>query len=189
MSYSIAPIGRAAQSSVPRGSERTYTLVILVNDRPGAVDRVIGLLRRRRASTQALVLVSSELPGVIRVTAQVTDLDVAVDHLLAQLRKVIDVRRAENLTQQQIVTRELALIKVSSSSTTCNEIIECGRLFGAHIVDNTPETVLLEVTANKEKVDELITLLEQYGICELARSGSIAIARQSSANMEEEISL
>jgi acetolactate synthase-1/3 small subunit len=189
MTHSIASIERAAQSNMPQGSERTYTLIILINDRPGAVDRVVGLLRRRRANTQTLVLVGSELPGVIRMTAQVTDSDVAVDHLLAQLRKVIDVRRAENLTRQQAVMRELALIKISSSITTRHEIIECGRLFGAHVIDGTSETVLLEVTARKEKVDELITLLERYGICELARSGSIAIARQNSANMEEELSL
>ncbi|MBV9708420.1 MAG: acetolactate synthase small subunit [Chloroflexi bacterium] len=189
MTHSIAPIERAAQSSVPRGKERTYTLIILVDDRPGAVDRVVGLLRRRRASTQTLALVGSERPGVIRVTAQVTDSDVAVDHLLEQLRKLVDVRQAENVTRQHSVMRELALIKINSSITTRNEIIESGRLFGAHVIDSTPETVLLEVTASKEKIDELITLLEQYGICELARSGNIAITRQSSADMEEEISL
>ena len=189
MSYSIAPIERAAQSSVPRGNERIYTLVILVDDRPGAVDRVVGLLRRRLASTQTLALVGSELTGVIRVTAQVTDSHVAVNHLLEQLRKLVDVRQAEHITQQQSVMRELALIKINSSVTTRNEIIERGRLFGAHVIDNTPDTVLLEMTASKEKVDELITLLKQYGICELARSGNIAIARQSSADMEEEISL
>lgn len=174
-----ASTGRSGQSSVPQGAERMHTLVILVNNRPGAVDRVVGLLRRRRAHIQALALSRSELPEVMRITAQVTDSDVEVDHLVEQLRKVVDVQQVTNLTQQQAVTRELALIKVNSSATTCNEIIECGHLFGASVVDITAETVILEVTGNEEKVDKLVALLQEYGIREVARSVSIALAREN----------
>ena len=172
-----APTERSGHSSAPSGTERAHTLIVLVEDRPGASDRVIGLLRRRRANMQTFVLGRSELPDVVRITVVVNDSEVGVDHLVEQLRKVVDVRHLEHLTEQQAVTRELALIKVSSTATNFNEIIELGHLFGAHAVDITRETVTLEVTGNEEKVEKLVSLLQDYGIREVARSGRVAIAR------------
>ncbi len=177
MSNNIAAIERSGQTGAPQGTERAHTLIVLVNDRPGSVDRVVGLLRRRRANMQTLVLAHSERPEVVRVTIVVKDSEVGVDQLVEQLRKIVDVRQVTNLSSQQAVTRELALIKVNNTESRFHEIIERSQLFGAYAADVTPEAIILEVVGSEEKVTKLVELLREYGIREIARSGSIAMAR------------
>lgn len=172
-----AIILRPGQSSIPTGSEHFHTLVTLVEDKPGAVDRVVGLMRRRRANMQTLALGRSEQPDVVRITVVVNDSDVVVEQLVEQLRKIVDVQRVVNITTHQAVTRELALIKVNSTSDNVHEIVERAHLFGAHPVDMSPESVTLEVTGSEEKIEKLIDLLQAYGIREIARSGRVAMAR------------
>jgi|SRR5579884_3188216 acetolactate synthase-1/3 small subunit len=171
------PTERAGQSEVPAEAARTHTLVILINERPGSVDRVVGLLRRRRANMQTLIIGRSEQADVARITAVTNDSEVAVEHLVEQLRKVVDVREVMNLSAEQMIERELALIKVKSDPLHSNEIIELGHQFGAHIADVAPEAVTLEVTGNAAKVEKLVDLLQPFGICEIARTGSVAMPR------------
>jgi acetolactate synthase-1/3 small subunit len=175
-------VGRPGQSNAPQGEERAYTLVMLVNDRPGSVDRVIGMLRRRRASMQTLFIGRSEVPGVVRITVNVNDSEVEFAQLLEQLRKVVDVRYIVNLSPEEAVARELALVKVNNTTGTCSEIIEVGHLFGAHAVDVTGETITLEVTGSVEKVDKLVNQLQTYGIREVARTGCVAMTRGTGDN-------
>jgi acetolactate synthase-1/3 small subunit len=170
-------IERAGQSNAPEGAARTHTLVISINERPGAVDRVVGLLRRRRANMQTLTIGRSEQPDVARITAVTDDSEVAVEQLVEQLRKVVDVRQVISLSSEQMVERELALIKVSSDAGRSHEIIELGEQFGAHIADVTSETVTLEVAGNAAKVEKLVHLLKPFGIREMARTGSVAMPR------------
>ena len=171
------PTERAGQTNVPPGTESSYTLVVFVNDHPGAVDRVIGLLRRRRASMQKLLVGRSELPDVVRITVSVTDSEVRFDHLLEQLRKIVDVRHIVNLSSESVVARELALVKVNSTAANGSEIIELGHLFGAHAVDVTGDTITLEVTGSEEKIEKLVSQLQSYGIREVARTGYVAMTR------------
>jgi acetolactate synthase I/III small subunit len=171
------PIVRPGQSSIPVGSEHFHTLVTLVEDRPGAVDRVVGLMRRRRANMQTLALGRSEQPDVVRITVVVNDSDVVVEQLVEQLRKIVDVQRVVNISSHRAVTRELALIKVSCTFDNVHEIVERTHLFGAYPVDMAPEALTLEVTGSEEKIEKLIDLLQVYGILEIARSGLVALAR------------
>ncbi len=168
---------RSGHSDIPEAQTRAHTLIVLVHDRPGAIDRVVGLMRRRRANMQGLVLGRSEAQDFVRITLVVNDSEVAVDHLIEQLRKIVDVSQVTNLTTQQALMRELALIKVDHPIESAGEIIELGDLFGAHVVDIDQETVTLEVTGSQEKIDNFIGRLQKYGIREIARSGSIALAR------------
>lgn len=173
----ILPVERTGQSTAPKGAARTHTLVILVRERPGAVDRVVGLLRRRRANLQTLTIGKSEQPDIARVTAVTNDADVSIEQLIEQLRKVVDVRKVNHLSSENIVERELALIKVKNDSQHSNEIIELGQRFGAHVVDAVPEAVTLEITGETTRVEELVGLLQPFGIREVARTGSVALPR------------
>ena len=173
----ITPIERSGQSNMPQGSEQAHTLVILVEDRPGSVDRVIGLLRRRRANMQTLVLGRSEQPEVARITVVVNDSEVGQEHLVEQMRKIVDVRQVMNLAFPQTVTRELALIKVKSTSDNVHEVVERAHLFGAHVVDMSPETVTFEVVGSEEKIEKVVGLLQTHGIREIVRSGRVVMAR------------
>lgn len=168
---------RAGQSNALQGAERAHIVVVLVNDRPGSVDRVVGLLRRRRASMQTLVVGPSEEAGVVRITTVVNDSEVVLDYLLEQLRKVVDVQHTINLVSEQAVVRELVLVKVNSTAANWSEIVELGHLFGAYAVDMSNETITLEVSGSEEKVEKLVSQLRRYGIREVARSGCVAMAR------------
>lgn len=179
MSEQVAPPQRAGQANALQDEARIHIIILFVNDRPGSVDRIVGLLRRRRARMQTLTIGRSDLPNVARVTAVVDDSEVAVEQLVEQLRKVVDVRHVFNLSSEQAVARELALIKVSSTAASYSEIIELGLQFGAHTVDVTPETVTLEVTGSEGKITELVELLQPYGIREIARTGCVAMTRGS----------
>lgn len=172
-----AHVGRAGQSSVPEGAGQARTLVMLVDNRHGALDRIVGLLRRRRAKPQKIAIGQSEMPDVVRISIVMEDSEVEVEHLIEQIRKIVDVRHIVNLTSEQAITRELALVKVNNSASHYGEIIELGHLFGAHVVDMTPETVTLEVTGNGEKIEKFVNELQQYGVREVARTGSVAMVR------------
>lgn len=173
------PPERAGQSSVPVETARTYTLVILIDEKPGAVDRVVGLLRRRRANMQSLTIGHSEQTDVTRITAVTTDSDVAVGQLVEQLRKVIDVREVSNLSSGQIVERALALINVTNSPQHASEVIELARQHGAYIADITTASITLEVAGSTAQVEALVNLLQPFGIRAVARTGSVALPRDT----------
>lgn len=177
MTNSIAPIKRSGQSDADQGTEQTHTLIIYVHDRPGSVDRVVSLLRRRRANMQTLVVGRSEAMNVVRMTVVVTDSEVGIDQLTEQFRKIVDVQRVINLTEQQAIMRVLALIKVNSTEANFNAIIDCGLQFGARALDITRETVTLEIVGSEEHVENLVSQLQAFGIREIVRSGSVAIQR------------
>jgi len=141
------------------------------------LDRIVGVLRRRRSNMQTFAIGRSELPNVVRITVVMHDSEVGVEQLVEQLRKIVDVRHVVNLSSEQAVARELALIKVNSTAARQNEIIELGHLFGAYALDVNQETVTLEVTGSADKIEKLVTLLQTYGIREVARSGCVAMTR------------
>src|SRR3989440_6425751 len=180
MTKHVAPPKRAGQETAPQDGGRTHILVLFADDSHGALDRIIGLLRRRRSNMQTFALGRSEMPDVVRITVVVNDSEVGVEQLVEQLHKIVDVRHVVNLSSEQAVARELALIKVNSTSAHQNEIIELGHLFGAHALDVNQETVTLEVTGSADKIEKLVTLLQTYGIREVARSGCVAMTRGTS---------
>ena len=168
---------RAGQENVSQDAVRSHILVLFADDRHGALDRIVGLLRRRRANMQTFAIGQSEIPHVVRITVVMEDSEVGVEQVVEQLRKIVDVRHIVNLSSDQAVSRELALIKVNSTATQQHEIIEIGHLYGAHTVDVDPETVTLEVTGSAEKVETLVQQLQRYGIREVARTGCVAMTR------------
>ena len=168
---------RAGQANAPQDGGRFHTLVLFVNDQHGALDRIVGVLRRRRANVQNFTVGRSELPDVVRVTVVIDDSEVGVEQLVEQLRKVVNVQHIINLSSAQAVARELALIKVNSNATQSGEIMEVGHLFGAHTIDITSETITLEVTGSEEKIEQIINKLQPFGIREIARTGRVAITR------------
>ncbi|GHO84526.1 acetolactate synthase small subunit [Dictyobacter formicarum] len=182
MSNSATTTPRAHHSNAPQGTEKIHTLIILVHDRPGAIDRVVGVLRRRRSMLQSLSIAPDTQNEVFRVTAQVKDAEVVMDHLVAQIRKVIDVQHVTNISSEQAITREMALIQVETATADSNTIIAASQPFGAVVIDAIPEAVTLEVTGDAAKIAEALATFQKYGIRDVARSGSVAIARNVATN-------
>ena len=166
---------RAGTTNAPEGTDRLHILVILVEDRPGAIDRVVGALRRRRANTQSLTMSQTGKPNLVRVTALVKDAEVVIDQVIEQLRKIVDVRQVVNATDKQAVLRELALITVDIKSAGLHAIIEVAHQFGASVADVTADSVILEITSDAQTLEKLIEALQAFGIREIARSGCVAL--------------
>mgnify|MGYP006266417601 CR=1 FL=1 len=163
-----------------------HTLVALVEDRPGVLNRVSSLFRRRNFNIESIAVGHSELPGLSRMTIVVDGATTAVEQVRKQLDKVIEVVKVTDITDEPIVARELALIKVHATSSTRSEIIQIIDIFRANIIDVSPVSLIVEVTGDTDKIDSLYNLLRRFGIKELSRTGRIALARGSTVKVEME---
>jgi acetolactate synthase-1/3 small subunit len=154
-----------------------HTVVALVEDRPGVLNRVASLIRRRSFNIESIAVGHSELPGLSRMTIVVDGATTAVEQVRKQLDKLIEVIKVTDITEGRIIARELALIKVHATPSTRSEIIQIVDIFRAKIVDVAANSVIIEATGDEEKIDSLYSLLKKFGIKELARTGRIALLR------------
>ena len=153
------------------------TLVALVEDKPGVLTKVASMFRRRGFNIASLAVGSSEKPGLSRMTFVVNGDDYTVGQVAKQLDKLIDVIEVSDITNESIVTRELALIKVETTPITRGEIIQIVNLFRANIIDVGSESMVIEITGEEDKVNALHNLLAPFGIIEMLRSGLVAMVR------------
>ncbi|GCE13208.1 acetolactate synthase small subunit [Tengunoibacter tsumagoiensis] len=174
MANGISTTIRTGQSTLSQGAEQVHTLIITLQERPGSVDRVVGLLRRRRASPRSLILTQTGLPEQVCITAQVRDSEVAIDQLTEQLRKLVDVYQVQNLTAAEIIAQELVLIKINVPAERAVQAQQSG----AQIIASTAQTTTISYTGTHEQVDAFIASCEESGIHEIARSGSVALSRE-----------
>jgi acetolactate synthase-1/3 small subunit len=154
-----------------------HTLVALVEDKPGVLNRVASLLRRRNFNIESIAVGHSAQPGLSRMTIVVAGDAAKVEQVRKQLDKIVEVVRIVDITNYDSVIRELALIKVKASHTTRSEIIQIVDIFRANIVDVSADSLIIEVTGDGEKVDSLMELLRGFGVREMARTGIIALTR------------
>jgi acetolactate synthase-1/3 small subunit len=166
-----------------------HTLVALVEDKPGVLNRMASLFRRRGFNIESIAVGHSEVPHLSRMTIVVDGSTAMVEQVRKQLDKVIDVVRVSDITGDDTVDRELALIKVKATSSTRSEIIEIVDIFRASIVDVASGSLTIEVTGDENKINSLFNLLRSFGIKEIARTGRIAMTRGASGSLSVEESL
>mgnify|MGYP001103853665 CR=1 FL=1 len=154
-----------------------HTLVALVNDRPGVLNRVASLFRRRGFNIESIAVGHTEKEGVSRMTIVVNGNSATVEQVRKQLDKVIEVIKVSDITQESIVDRELALIKVKTTPQTRSEVIQIVDIFRANIVDVATDSLIVEVTGDEDKINSLLNLLHGFGIKEIARTGRLAMTR------------
>jgi acetolactate synthase-1/3 small subunit len=154
-----------------------HTLIALVEDKPGVLNRMASLFRRRNFNIESIAVGRSEVPNISRTTIVVDGTTTSVEQVRKQLDKVVDVVRVVELSDEDTVSRELALIKVKSTSNTRSEILQIVDIFRANIVDVGSDSLTVEVTGDENKISSLLTLLQGFGIRELARTGRIAMTR------------
>lgn len=154
-----------------------HTIAILVNDQPGVLTRVATLFGQRGFNIDSITVGGSEEPGLSRMIITTGGDEQKIDQLMKQLYKLIDVITVTNLSENAFVSRELALIKVSASPSQLAELNAIVEPFRATIVDVGPNSLIVQVTGDTEKIDALLVLLEAYGIIEVTRTGSMAMAR------------
>ncbi|MBI4297898.1 MAG: acetolactate synthase small subunit [Chloroflexi bacterium] len=154
-----------------------HTIVALVEDKPGVLNRVASMFRRRGFNIESLAVGHSEQAGVSRMTIVVDGATAVLDQVTKQLYKIVDVVKVSDFAESELVARELALIKVKATPSTRGEIIQIADIFRANIIDVAPDSLIIEVTGDTDKVDSLFRLLKGFGVRELSRTGRLAMAR------------
>jgi acetolactate synthase I/III small subunit len=151
-----------------------HTLTALVEDRPGALNRVLGLLRGRGLGVHSIAIGDSERAGVKRATVLV-DTD-AVDQTIKQLNRLIEVLEVTDMTNGEFVVRETALVKIQVPEPRREEIRTVAEGFGARIVGSSSQSVVVEMTDTPARLGEMIERAMVFGACETMRSGSLAMS-------------
>jgi len=167
-------------------SGNKHTLIALVEDRPGVLNRMASLCRRRGFNIESIAVGHTETPRLSRMTIVVDGTNTMIEQLRKQLEKLVVTMKVSDITGDDIVARELALIKVKANSTTRSEIIQIVDIFRADIVDVAANSVTIEVTGDEDKIDSLLNLLKGFGIKEMSRTGRIAMTRGGSSLMNGE---
>ncbi len=157
-----------------------HTVVALMEDRPGALNRVISLFRRRCFNIESVTVGHTDVPGISRLTIVVDGANTAVEQVTKQLYKLIDVVKVSDVTNDNTVDRQLALIKVSATASTRGEIMQIVDVFRARIVDVAADSLMVEATGTEQKIDSLLTMLRGFGIKEMAQTGTVAMVRGAS---------
>ena len=165
---------------------KKHTIVALVQDKPGVLNRMASLFRRRTFNIESIAVGRSETPHLSRMTIVVDGATTMVEQVRKQLDKVIDVVRVTEITGDDMIARELALIKVKANSSTRSEIMQIVDIFRAGIVDVSSDSVTVEVTGDEDKINSLFNLLRGFGIKEVARTGRIAMPRGGSSPLNTE---
>lgn len=157
------------------------TFIVHVEDEPGVLTRVASLIRRRGFNIESLTVGHTEQPGVSRMTIVMDSDERAVPRIEANLYKLVNVIRVENITAQPSVYRDLAMIKVAARESSRGAIMQLVNVFRARVVDVSPESLIVEITGTEDKIDGLVEMLRPYGVLEMARTGRVAMSRGTGA--------
>ena len=155
----------------------THTLSVLVENSPGVLARIAALFSRRGYNIESLAVGPTEDSNISRMTIVITVEGHALEQVIAQTNKLINVLSITELDPIASVQRELLLVKVNTSPETRSQVLETAQLFRAKVVDVAQDAVTIEATGNSEKIHALLRVLEPYGIKELVQSGLVAMER------------
>jgi len=154
-----------------------HTLSVLVENRAGVLSKITALFARRGFNIDSLAVGTTINPDVSCITIVVDDKDNTVEQIEKQLNKLIDVIKLKNFTPEQIISRELMLIKVNATGQTRQEIKELADMYGAKIADITRNSLTIECCNTTERLDNLLEIVRPYGLKQVIRTGSIALEK------------
>ena len=154
-----------------------HTISILVDNEFGVLSKVSGLFSGRGFNIESLCVAETLDPTVSRMTIVTTGDDKIIEQITKQLNKLINIIKVTDLTAEEHIERELAMIKVNANAEDRAEILSIIDIFRGKVVDVSPKTYTIEMTGDAEKVNAMIELLRPFGIKEIVRTGKIAMAR------------
>lgn len=156
-----------------------HTLVVLVEDKPGVLNRVASLFRRRAFNIESLTVGHTSEPGISRMTIVVEGDQTGTERIAAYLYKLVNVIQVEDLTASPMVRRDLGMIKVAATAENRSEIMQLVDVYRARIVDVANHSMIIEITGDEEKINSFVDVLRPVGIIEMVRTGAVAMARGS----------
>lgn len=158
---------------------QSHTLVVLVEDQPGVLNRVVSLLRRRSFNIDSIAVGHSEQQGYSRMTLQVQGEDAEIEQIGKQLYKLLEVQKVTDLPSSQAITRELVMVKIAAKGPVRSEVIQVAEIYNARVLDATPSSLMLEASGSEEEIESFLAMMRIFGIREMVRGGKIAMARSS----------
>jgi len=153
------------------------TISVLVENKPGVLARTSGLFSARGFNIDSLSVGETEDPSVSRMTIVVRGDERILEQVEKQLNKLIDVIKVSEYSQVEHLERDLALVKVKADESNRSEILQIVDIFRAKIVDVSPDSVIIEITGDEEKIQALLNMVRPFGIKEMVRTGIVAMAR------------
>jgi acetolactate synthase I/III small subunit len=157
----------------------SHVLVALVENKPGVLNRVASLFRRRNFNIESLTVGETDSPDISRMTIVVDANKTSAEMVQRNLYKLVNVVDVQDVTHAPAVLRDLALIKVHTDVQTRFEITQLVDIYRAKVVDVCSDSVIVEVTGLESKINSLVQMLEPYGILEMVRTGLVAMVRGS----------
>lgn len=187
-SATAAPATPPSRDLPGTGAAARHILVVLVMDRPGVLNRVASLMRARNFNIDSLAVSRTDKENISRMTLTLHGDAVAVEQAAKQLYRLVDVLKVQDVTEDQVVEHELALIKVRATDVNRGEIIKIVEMYKGAIVDISAESVIVEAHGTEAEIDALVALIRGYGIKELVRTGATVMLR-GAGSIEEALKL
>ena len=156
----------------------------MVEDRPGVLTRVSGLFSRRGYNIQNIAVGRTNEPGISRMTVTVEADPLTVEQIVKQLNKLVNVLKVSDMTEEPSVERELMLVKVKAEPGRRSEIQQMAATFRAKIIDLSPDSMIIEVTGDDQKLQAFLLMMQEFGIKEIASTGKISLLRGSKITKE-----
>jgi acetolactate synthase-1/3 small subunit len=159
-------------------------LSVLVENRPGVLQRVASMIRRRGFNIDSLSVGPTDDPSASRMTITVHVGKAAAEQAMKQLYKLVDVIKIDDITNERVVAHEMLLIKINSPSRSRRDVLDIVDIFRGRVVDVATGTIIVEVTGSADKIDNFLELVQSFGIKEVARSGAVAMVRGNQARLK-----
>jgi acetolactate synthase-1/3 small subunit len=154
-----------------------HVITALVENQPGVLARIIGLISGRGFNIDSLNVAPTQEPGESRLTMTVPGDDKVLEQVIKQLNKLIDVIKVTDLTTKRYFNRELMLVEVGVAANKRAELVELAGLFGASVVSVQPNSLTIQATGEASKLQDFLDLLKSFKILDLSRTGVIAVAK------------
>ncbi len=167
-----------------QNSVQKHTIIALVEDRPGVLNRIASKWRQRGFNIESLAVGHSETPGLSRMTF-VVDASTDADQVVKQVDKLVEVVSIRDVSAETMISREMAMVKVRADRSNRSQIIELVDVFRAEIVDVAPDSIIVEITGEEDKIESFIALLVDFEVIELVRTGRVAMLRGSAVSHPE----
>lgn len=168
--------------------EKQHTFVVYVENKPGVLNRIASLFRRRGYNIESLTVGHTERPGISRMTIVSAISEGAAHRVEANIYKLVNVLSVADVTFAATISRSLALIKVEAREESRHRLMEIVRVFRARVVDLAPQSLIIEITGAEEKIRALVEVLRPFGIVEMVRTGQVVMTRGLEQHTSEAVS-
>lgn len=158
----------------------THTISLFVENHSGSLSRISGLFSSRGYNIASLTVAETEDPTISRMTLVVSGDEAVLEQVVKQLNRLIDVIKVIDFHNEQVIDRELVLVRISATKTTRQDILSLVTIYGGKIASVAPSSITIEITGTSSTIDDFITLIKPFGVKELVRTGKIALAQSRS---------